>query len=184
MTHIKASTRQRLLPGELEVEVLSRYRGIVALVALAVSLGCSGGSDGPLSPVPDPVAPPRGPLPPVTYGTPPPFPVISDAIAIYTGPEGLYDAFAAMHGSSLPTRYVFFRDSTFRLQFASALFGVLTNSGRYSRTDLTFTFHWDGAEAGATGTLRGDTLDIRYNEKMSMSDFIDGPYVRSLGSLR
>jgi hypothetical protein len=179
MAHIQVRIGQRLRPGGLEVGVRSRYRGTVALVALAASLGCSGvSSDGPL---PDPVAPPGGPPPPITYGSPPPFPAISDAVAIYNGPVGLYDFFSAMHGSSLPTRYVFFRDSTFQMQFASARYGVFSYPGRYSRTEATFTFAWDGsgpgAPWGATGTLRGDTLDIRYNLNMSMSDFFDGPYV-------
>ena len=140
-------------------------------------------ADGPVQPVPGPVNPPGTPpsQPPVTYGSPPPFPAISDAVAIYNGPERLYDFFIESHGSSLPSRYVFFRDSTFQLQFASARFGIFTYPGRYSRTDATFTFHWNGSGAsapwGATGILRGDTLDLRYNLNMSMSDFIDGSYI-------
>jgi len=119
--------------------------------------------------------------PPVTDGSPPPFPAISDAVAIYIGPERLYDFFIPSHGSSLPTRYVFFRDSTFQLQFASARVGIFTYPGRYSRADATITFQWDGSGAGApwgaTGTLRGDTLTVQYNMNMIMSDFINGPYV-------
>jgi hypothetical protein len=96
------------------------------------------------------------------------------------GPENLYDAFMSYHGSSLPTRYVLFSDSTFQLQFASFRFGVVTSSGRYSRTSTTINFSWvigGGPPWDAVGTLRGDTLDIRYSLNMQMSDFIDGAYV-------
>ena len=84
------------------------------------------------------------------------------------------------HGSSVPTRYVLFSDSTFQLQFASFRFGVVTSSGRYSRTNTTINFSWvigGGPPWDAVGTLRGDTLDVRYSLNMQMSDFIDGAYV-------
>jgi hypothetical protein len=96
--------------GGIELKV-TLFRDVVGLVALAASLGCCGVSaDGPLYPAPAPVNPPGTPppQPPVTFGSPPPFPVISDAVAIYTGPERLYDVLIESHGSSLPTRYVFF----------------------------------------------------------------------------
>ncbi|HEX6315909.1 MAG TPA: hypothetical protein VFZ73_13655, partial [Gemmatimonadaceae bacterium] len=126
-----------------------------------------------------PVAPPTPAPSPV--GSPPPFPVVSNASAIYVGPENLYDRLIFYHGGSLPTRFVLFSDSTFHLQTASFRFGVFAYTGRYSRSDSTFHFTWmneGGPPWNALGTVRGDTLDIRYNENMVMSDFIDGAYVR------
>ena len=35
-----------------------------------------------------------------------------------------------------------------------------------------------GGRVGARGTLRGDTLLLRYNRVMNMTDFEDGVYVR------
>ena len=96
------------------------------------------------------------------------------------GPEHLYDLFISYHGSSLPTRYVLFSDSTFHLQFASLRFGVVTYAGRYSRTETTINFSWvtgGGPPWDAVGTLQGDTLHIRYSMNMLMSAFIDGVYV-------
>lgn len=161
------------------------------LFGLAVSMSCSDGasSGGPLTPftpvnpVVPPPAPQNPPPPPTPRGPPPAFPAVSSDATIYNGPDNLYDFFISNHGSSLPTRYVFFRDSTFHLQFASFRFGVFTYTGRYSQADSLITFSWDGTYAGApwasTGTLRGDILTIRYNMNMVMSDFIDGDYVRS-----
>lgn len=154
-------------------------RGLIA-IAVTGSLGCSdvltaGPTYGPL---PQPPAPPVAPPAPV--GSPPPFPTVSNASAIYVGPEDLYDRFIPYHGSRLPTRYVLFSDSTFYLQFASFRFGVVTYGGRYSRTETTFNFSWEnggGPPWDAVGTVRGDALDIRYSIDMLMSDFIDGAYV-------
>ena len=45
---------------------------------------------------------------------------------------------------------------------------------------LAFHYNaWSAAgELGARGTLRGDTLLLRYNRVMHMTDFEDGVYVR------
>ena len=159
-----------------------------AIIILAnASLGCSdlptaGPTYGPLPQTPaPPTAPPTTP-PPSPVGSPPPFPAVSNASAIYVGPEHLYDASISYNGSSLLTRYVLFADSTFQLQFASFRFGVVTSTGQYSRTASTISFSWvigGGPPWDAVGTVRGDTLDIRYSINMQMADFIDGAYVLS-----
>jgi hypothetical protein len=47
-------------------------------------------------------------------------------------------------------------------------------------------FHYNASrvagEFAARGTLRGDTLLLRYNRVMHMTDFEDGVYVRSRGT--
>jgi hypothetical protein len=59
-------------------------------------------------------------------------------------------------------------------------------SGRYERADSVIVFHynaWSAAgELGARGTLRGDTLLVRYNDIMQLTDFEDGVYVRAPGT--
>jgi hypothetical protein len=49
--------------------------------------------------------------------------------------------------------------------------------------DSRIIFSWDGWSTagpwGAQASLRGDSLKVTYNLIMSMSDFVDGTYVRS-----
>jgi len=137
---------------------------------------------GPADPYLYPVPPsnPVSPLPqPVPQNPPPPFPAVPNTAVIYQGPESLYDSYAWYHGSRVPTRYVFFADSSFQLQFASYRFGIFQYAGRYSRTESVVTFTWEGSGGSweTSATLRGDTLDVRYNETMIHSDFVEGRYI-------
>ena len=152
---------------------------------LPIAAGCSDstqvvrprdqGSNVP--PVTTPVTPVTPPVP--TSG----FPSLTQSGQIYVAPVGLYDAYAAYHGSSLPTRYVLYDDSTFTLQFLSARFGFFEYTGRYSRLNSKITFSWNGWSTagpwGADGTLRGDSLSVTYNTIMMLTDFIDGTYIHS-----
>jgi hypothetical protein len=56
-------------------------------------------------------------------------------------------------------------------------------SGTYGRADSVLVFRynaWNAAgESSARGTLRGDTLLLRYNDIMQMTDWEDGVYVRA-----
>ena len=155
----------------------------LVLIALTMPLACSDatGARNPTAPPSDPNRP--LPPPPATDGPPPPFPTVAGAVAIYDAGAGLYDELIPYHGSNLPSRYVLFGDGTFQLQFSSYRFGIFSYAGRYSRSDSVMTFTWDGWSTagpwGSTGTLRGDTLAVRYNVVMMLSDFIDGDYVLS-----
>ena len=130
----------------------------------------------PSNPTPGPTQPPNVPI-----GTPPPFPTVANASAVYQGPETLYDSYIWYHGSRLHSRYLFFSDSTFLLQYASYRYGIFQYPGRFSRTDSVIAFFWQGASTagpwGSVATLRGDTLDVRYGALMIHSDFVDGRYV-------
>ena len=133
--------------------------------------------------------PDRGtPVPPITAPPTPPvpalgFPSLTQSGQIYVAPISLYDAYASYHGSSLPTRYVLYDDSTFTLQFLSARFGFFEYTGRYSRLNSQITFTWNGWSTagpwGADGTLRGDSLSVTYNTIMMLTDFIDGTYIHT-----
>jgi hypothetical protein len=54
-------------------------------------------------------------------------------------------------------------------------------SGRYERADSVLTFHYNArsgaGEFGARGIIHGDTLFLRYNVLMQLTDFEDGVYI-------
>ncbi|MES2524497.1 MAG: hypothetical protein V4617_17490 [Gemmatimonadota bacterium] len=56
-------------------------------------------------------------------------------------------------------------------------------SGQYSGGDSVLHFRYNawsgGGTLGATGFLHGDTLLLKYNTIMQMTDFEDGVYVRA-----
>ena len=126
-----------------------------------------------------PAAPPP-PAPPA-----PPFPELPRAGIVYDGHSDLYAPLFSFHQSRLASRYVFWDDGTFALQFSSVRWGFFEYPGRFTRADSLITFAFDGwSTAGpwdATGRLRGDTLIVSYNLLMQHSDFIDGAYVRAPG---
>jgi TolB protein len=126
----------------------------VALAALfALSTGCKDS----LQPEPPIVEPPVV-APPVA---PPPTPPGARPGGTYRSPS---------------SRYILYEDSTFALQYSHI---ARPYTGRYSIADSLITLDFD-AKAGqwqATGTLRGDSLTVKYNTDMMLSDFEDGVYV-------
>jgi hypothetical protein len=142
---------------------------------LSLAAGCSDSTSAVAAPArytPPPPAPPITPIPSSTAKA-----------VIYEGPLNLYDNYISYHGGSLSSRYALYDDSTFLLEFVSPRFGAFNYAGRYTRADSRIVFSWDGASTagpwGAEATLRGDSLKVTYNFVMSMSDFVDGTYVRS-----
>lgn len=86
--------------------------------------------------------------------------------------------------ASYPVRE-YTRNSTFRL-YDSGDFALDYSSGSYfgkfTDTNGNLTFEWaagsSGGVWGATGTLIGDKLNVRYNTVMQLSDFEDAEYVQ------
>jgi hypothetical protein len=126
---------------------------------------------------------------PASRGTPPPSPPATPvqppvqrgrAIALYEGAESLYAALAGYHGGTPASRYIFYESGAFVLQFTSARFGQFEYDGEYFRGDTLVTLRFSGwSVAGpwlADATLKGDTLSVRYNLIMAMSDFAAGRY--------
>jgi hypothetical protein len=85
-------------------------------------------------------------------------------------------------------RYVLLKDSTFALEYGSYQGGVIGYPGTYSRADSVIAFKFDISSTAysgstaysrweATGTVRGDTLAVKYNDGMLwlLADFMD-PY--------
>jgi hypothetical protein len=164
----------------------------LSMLALLLAAGaCSDSTRRPWSsptapittgPTNEPPAPPPGTL------QPPAFPSVTRPARIYNAESVRYWAY---HWSDLPSRYILYDDGDFELQYASARFGVFTYTGRYQElasdvadvSHLYFYFSWDGwstaGSLGATGTLRGNVLDVTYNLSMLMSDFEPGLFVRA-----
>jgi hypothetical protein len=75
------------------------------------------------------------------------------------------------------SRFVLYGDGTFDLQYAIGGY-----SGRYSRADSTLAFQFDALNTlgpwRAVGAVHGDTLAVKFNDFMQMTDFEDGAYVR------
>lgn len=152
------------------------FRKLVILVTALLATACSDGSQPTATTAPavdtTSVHPSPGPIVPAPR-----------VATIYDATEKLYDTYTFYHGHPLSSRYVFYEDSTFGLQFNSAVAGPFEYAGRFSRVNSTIKFSFVGwSVAGpwdAVGTLSGDTLSVTYNSVMSFSDFIDGAYIRS-----
>lgn len=87
--------------------------------------------------------------------------------------------YLAAHSSPRPSRYVLYGGGTFVLQYA----GGPDYRGRYVEQNAAITFEWEGSSRagpwGATGSIGDDTLSVRYNTIMALSDFEDGVFVRT-----
>ncbi len=160
-------------------------------VPLAISLTlAAGGCSEPTPPVssdpPTAAAPATPPATPPTsqpFPPAPPFPNLTRPGDIYIGDPAIYQFIFSFHQSQVASRYVFYDDGTFGLQFSSVRWGFFEYPGRFIRADSLIMFDFGGrSTAGpwdASGTVRGDSLMVRYNELMLHSDFADGWYVRA-----
>ena len=81
-------------------------------------------------------------------------------------------------GMALESHYILYDDLRFVLKFS----GGFEYRGTYKESNGAITFDWEGWSTagawGATASLRGDTLDVKYNVVMQLSDFVDGIYIR------
>jgi hypothetical protein len=157
----------------LFVPALSWKRCMLLAALLPLATACMDGN-GPTSAAlgrPGSV-PPQSPQPPAPL---PPPPTIS-------GPAALYQRVTPSSYGSDAYLLSLGADSAFVIEFpdGSSSWGW---AGRYERTDSTIVFHYNAWSAAGglegRGTLRGDTLFIKYNVIMQMTDFEDGAYVRS-----
>jgi len=160
-----------------------RKRALFLLAALVLPAfaGCSDATQ--------PVAPPAQGTPPGSPPTPPvsppigisSFPALTRSGRIYAAAPGLNELYTQYHGAGLESRYVLYDDHSFALQFVSGRFGVFEYDGSFTGAD-TLTFTWKGWSLagpwGSEATLRGDTLSVRYNLIMQLTDFVDGTYIR------
>jgi hypothetical protein len=79
------------------------------------------------------------------------------------------------------SRFVLYDDGSFALQYLNAPTGEYR--GRYKEVDGNITFEWEGWSTagpwGASGSLTANSLTVRYNLIMEMSDFEDAVYRRT-----
>ena len=149
-------------------------RGALPLLLVAAATACSEStySESTYSP-PAAVTPTS---PPVASAPPAPFPALSKPGTIYIESGASYSV------ARVPTvsRYVLYDDGTHALQIASSP-KAMEFTGRWTRSDSTVVFEWDGWSTagpwGATATVRGDQLVVKYNLVMMLTDFVDATYV-------
>lgn len=150
---------------------------VISLTLVAAACGDSARVAGVPRPVEGPPPPPPPPAPVLTE-----FPVVSSEAEIYLGEENIYSSSSDYHGGKILSRYVFYPEGGFALQFLSARFGFFEYTGRFTRADARITFDWDGWSAAgkweARGLLQGDLLSVSYNVVMWLTDFVDGDYIR------
>lgn len=148
------------------------YHSIAKITLGALLVTLAGCKDSPLpveSSTPPPSQPPSGAQ--ILTGFPAP-----------SSPAGIYDRTSP---SVIPgnSRYVIYENGTFSLQYVRPDWGFFEYRGRYSRTDSAITFQFDGwSSMGpwlAGGIFAGDSLTVKYNEVMGLSDFEDGVYIQS-----
>lgn len=83
------------------------------------------------------------------------------------------------HHGTLSERYILLTDGKFRLQFVSGVHGTFEYLGTYHSSGSTVSFAFNGSTGYAAGTLSGDSLFVRYDLDMILSDFENGVFVRS-----
>jgi len=90
-------------------------------------------------------------------------------------PLGVYSRVQGPSGCDINTgceRYLLYPDSTFALQYPRARY-----EGTYVRRDSVLTLAFAQGSWAAAGTIRGDSLIVRYNANASLSDFEDGTFL-------
>lgn len=123
--------------------------------------------------------------PPAAPPTPTPTPTPTPNPPDYPSPSRPGATYNRITSSYIPgsQRYVIYDDSTFSLQYVRPDWGFFEYPGKYSRTDAALSFRFDGwSTAGAwlaAGILSGDSLIVKYNLIMQLSDFEDGVYKSS-----
>ena len=119
-----------------------------------------------------------GPTPPIAQPVPIPvnFPPLTGPSRVY-GFKGPLEY--QVRGYTTESRFVLYDNGGFDLQYAGL---GIRYGGRYTETNGRIEFEWHGSSSagpwGAVGTLNADTLVVRYNSTMMMSDFEDAVYVR------
>jgi hypothetical protein len=146
----------------------------VAVVVLLSILPSCGGS-GPTSPT----RTPSTTLPSPPAPTPPPpatFPPLSGPSRTFGFDRELSHPVSSYTKES---RFVLYDTGAFVLQFVGL--GIEYRGG-YTEANGFIVFEWEGWNIagpwGATATVNGDSLTVRYNLIMQLTDFEDAVYVR------
>jgi hypothetical protein len=139
---------------------------IVALVLISAACGGAKPSS-PTAMAPTSIVPSLVPPPP------PNFPPLSGPSRTF-----VFDHELSYHVRdwTRASRFVLYDDGGFVLQYEKQ--GEYR--GGYTETSGVLTLEWEGWSAagvwGATGTIEGNTLTVRYNQVMGLTDFEDAVY--------
>jgi len=144
-------------------------RGMV-VVLLMLSAGC--GSTGPVSPTET-----RQPA-----ALPPPAPPPAKTFPSLSGPSRTFlfrgELSYRVRDYTKQSRFVLYDNGAFVLEYPSL--GAGGYRGGYIEANGVISFEWEGSSGagswGATGTLKGDSLNLQYNLVMQMTDFEDAEY--------
>jgi hypothetical protein len=138
-------------------------------------LGLACGSERPTAPsalsapptTTQPPQPPTQPPPPLPSGEP-------VATYVFSGPLDY-----AIRGFTTGSQYLLYQNGVFGLRY-DAFSHVYLGLYRQEKTTVTFRFHPPSAvdRVDATGTLKGDVMEVRYSEIMQHSDFENAVYRR------
>ena len=141
-----------------------------AAVAVVLVLCSACGSSSPTSPSGTSQPPAFVPTPPAS------FPPVSGQARIFVFDHQLE---YPVHDYTKNSRFVLYGSGAFALQYA----GRGEYRGRYTEANGVITFEWDGWSLagpwGATGSLIDDSLSVRYNVIMQLTDFEDAVYLRA-----
>lgn len=145
-------------------------RGFAVLLLLVLPAACGG--SGPASPTgigqPPALA---APTPPAATNLPP----LSGPSRTFTFAGELSHPVGA---ATKDSRFVLYENGAFVLQYVKL---GLEYRGRYTEADGVVTFEWPGSNPsapwGATGTIKTNSLTVRYSIGMQLSDFEDAVYV-------
>jgi len=140
------------------------------LALLAASTAC--GTSGPISPTgvsTSATTIPSSPAPQPTFAPP------SGPARVFTFDHELS---YSVRDYTKNSRFVLYDSGAFDLDYPGGGYG-----GSWTDANGVITFEWKGWSAagpwGATATLQGDTLTVRYNIVMQLTDFEDAAYRRT-----
>jgi hypothetical protein len=104
------------------------------------------------------------------------FPAVVKPARIFAFDRGLL---SHVQVYTMGSRFVLYDDGSFALQYSDFPAGH-EYRGRYKEVEGNITFEWEGWSSagpwGATGSLAANSLTVRYNFIMQMSDFEDAVY--------
>jgi hypothetical protein len=146
---------------------MTRVLRCAALIGgLMTALAC--GTERPTAPSAVP-GPPTGLQPP---SQPPQRLPLAELVATYSY-SGPLDY--AIHSLTTGSQYLLYDNGEFAFRYHAFGYAYL---GTYQQGDATITFRF-GSASSATGTLKGDLMEIRYNAMMQQADFDNAVYRRS-----
>jgi hypothetical protein len=156
---------------------MTAMRAALRCGPLAIAILASGCSDMYMPTAPTATASPVASTPPPPPGPRiPEYPPLTKPARIYVFEQELSDPVRQWTTGS---RFVLYDDGTFSLQYLYSL-GQHEYKGTYSEAGGVMTFQWEGWSAagswGAMAELRDDSLTVRYNFIMEMTDFENAIY--------